>query len=560
MSLHRNFLLNIALALPLLTTPVFAVGKDNSLPTAGVSTEFVFKYLLGEIAGQRGDPMLAGNLFLELAKSSRDPLLADRATRAALYANQLQFALRAGGLWTELAPDSVEANQTVAQLLVAMGKLNDTKPYLQRLLAKKDARANGFLYLNGLLSRTSDKTAALRLVQELAKPYPELPEAHFSVAHAAWNARKNDLALDELRAADQARPGWEIAALLRGQVLQRKSVNDALTFYQEFLGQYPAANDVRLTYAKLLVNDKRFEPAREQFITLAEAASGNPEIFVVVGLLSFQTGDYEQAQNYLHNALSLGFRDDDQIHLYLGQTAERLQNDDQAMDWYQRVRRGDHYLDAQLHIVSLLARQNQLPQARALLHGLTDLNSEQQMIVLQTEANLLVQAKDYRGAFDLLGKAVASLPNSAELIYDYAMAAERMQHFDIMEHELRKLIILKPEFAQAYNALGYALADRNERLEEANKLIEKALTLSPDDYFILDSMGWVQYRLGRLDKAADYLRRAYTVQTDPEIAAHLGEVLWQQGDRDEALKTWEESLKDHPDSEVLLNVTKKFKQ
>src|ERR1017187_4706463 len=167
MSLHRKILLTIAFALALLMAlPAFAVGKDNALPIAGASTEFVFKYLIGEIAAQRGDPVLAGNLFLELAKSSRDPRLAERATRAALYANQLQLALRAGSLWAELAQNSVEANQTITQLLVTMGKLNDAKPYMQKLLAAEDTRANGFLYLNGLFSHTSDKTAVLRLVQE----------------------------------------------------------------------------------------------------------------------------------------------------------------------------------------------------------------------------------------------------------------------------------------------------------------------------------------------------------------------------------------------------------
>ena len=146
------------------------------------------------------------------------------------------------------------------------------------------------------------------------------------------------------------------------------------------------------------------------------------------------------------------------------------------------------------------------------------------------------------------------------MIYDFAMLAEKVQRFDVMEQQLRKLILLKPDFAQAYNALGYTLADRNERLDEAANLIEKALELSPNDHYILDSMGWVQYRMGMLEEAADYLRRAYSEQTDPEIAAHLGEVLWQQGKHAEAVKTWEEALRAHPDNEVLINTTKKFRQ
>jgi tetratricopeptide (TPR) repeat protein len=173
---------------------------------------------------------------------------------------------------------------------------------------------------------------------------------------------------------------------------------------------------------------------------------------------------------------------------------------------------------------------------------------------------LLVQAKRPQEAFDLLRETVETLPNSPDLIYDYAMVAERVQRFDVMEHELNKLILLKPDMGHAYNALGYSLADRNERLDEAQTLIEKALALNPSDYFILDSMGWLKYRRGQLSQALDYLKRAYAVQPDPEIAAHLGEVLWQQGNREEAIKTWENALHEHPDNEVLLNTSKKFQK
>jgi Flp pilus assembly protein TadD len=194
-----------------------------------------------------------------------------------------------------------------------------------------------------------------------------------------------------------------------------------------------------------------------------------------------------------------------------------------------------------------------------MLDDLEGMNNEQLALVLQAEASLLGQAKRYDEAYDLLDKAVQTLPSSPEIIYDYAMAAERLNRLDVTERELRKLIKIKPDFAQAYNALGYSLADRNVKLEEARTLIEKALTLSPNDHFILDSMGWVEYRLGKLEQAVDYLRRAYTTQTDPEIAAHLGEVLWKQGNQDEAKQILEEALRTHPDSEVLINTTKKFK-
>jgi tetratricopeptide (TPR) repeat protein len=427
------------------------------------------------------------------------------------------------------------------------------------LLAPEATRANGFLYLNTLLGRQDDKNVVLKLVQDLAKPYPNLAEAHFTVAHFAWAAGKTDLATSELATAEKLHPGWEPAAQLQGQILFAQSAEATMAFYRKFLTQYPKANDVRLALARLLVNERRFEEARAEFVKLVQIAPNNPEIMVVVGLLSFQANDYTQAENYFQQALKQGFKDQEQVYLYLGQVAEKQKHDDQALTWYNKVEPGEHYLDAKMSIANLTSRTKGIDAAIKMLDELQDLNAEQQVLVLQAEANLLVQVKKYEEAYNLLDNAMNTMPNTPELVYDHAMAAERLQRLDVMELELRRLIQIKPDFAQAYNALGYSLADHNMRLDEARSLIEKALALSPNDYFILDSMGWVQYRLGKLDKAADYLRRAYTAQTDPEIAAHLGEVLWQQGKHDEAVKTWEEALREHPDNESLLNTTKKFK-
>jgi tetratricopeptide (TPR) repeat protein len=309
----------------------------------------------------------------------------------------------------------------------------------------------------------------------------------------------------------------------------------------------------------MLVNQKRLGEAKPEFVKLAQASKGNPEILIVVGLLSFQGKDYVEAEQYFQQALATDFKDKDQVYLYLGQTAEKQKKDDQALGWYNKIQPGERYLDAKLNIANVIARTKSTDEAIKILDDLSDLNNEQLVLVVQAQANFLVQAKRHQEAFDILDKAVKNLPNTPGIIYDYAMAAEKLGYLDIVERELRKLIQIKPDFAQAYNALGYSLADHNVKLEEARKLIEKALELSPNDHFILDSMGWVQYRLGKLDKAVDYLRRAYTTQTDPEIAAHLGEVLWQQGKRDEALQILEEALRDHPDNEVLQSTSKKFK-
>jgi tetratricopeptide (TPR) repeat protein len=308
----------------------------------------------------------------------------------------------------------------------------------------------------------------------------------------------------------------------------------------------------------LLVNQKRFDEAKKEFVKLASASKENPEILVVVGLLSFQSGAHKEADAYFLDALNSDYADKDQVYLYLGHSAEKQGQDQSALDWYGKIQPGERYLDAKLNIAYVLSRTQGADASIQTLKSLDGLHSTQQATVNQAIASLLTQAKRDAEAYAILQETVSNLPNTPDLIYDFAMAAERMQKLDVMEHELRKLIKLKPDFAAAYNALGYSFADRNINLPEAYSLIEKALLLRPNDHYIMDSMGWVYYRMGSLDKALDYLQKAYSTQTDPEIAAHLGEVLWQRGQRDEAIKTWEEALQSHPDNEILLNTSKRF--
>jgi tetratricopeptide (TPR) repeat protein len=216
-------------------------------------------------------------------------------------------------------------------------------------------------------------------------------------------------------------------------------------------------------------------------------------------------------------------------------------------------------LEAQVNIATAMARGGKVDLAIDKLDSLDNLNTQQQIIVIQTEAALLVKAGRHQEAFDLLDKAVKNLPNTADLVYDYALAAERLKKFDLMEAELRKTIKDMPNFAAAYNALGYSFADRNIKLNEALSLIEKALSLSPNDHYILDSLGWVHFRKGNLNKALDYLQQAYQYNADPEIAAHLSEVLWQQGKQDQANVVLNEALRNYPDNELLKTTRSKLK-
>ena len=519
-----------------------------------------YKYLLGEIAGQRGDVTLASQLFLDLAKQTRDARLAERAAKAAAYANQPGIALQAATLWVELDPASLEAQQASSQLLVASGNLKQAKPHIQQLLSRVETRANGFLYLNTLLANQKDKNEVLESIKEFAASYQTLPEARLALAQAAINADNNAFAKTELQAADNLRPGWEIAAQLQGQMLFKESPSKAIAFYQDFLKKYPKASEVRMTYAKTLVNQKRHAEAKPEFLKLVEDSKGSPEISAVVGLLSLESNDYSDADKYFERALASGFKEPDQLYIYLGRSAERQKNDAKALTWYDKIQpNSERFLEGRLSAANVIARTKNVDAAITMLDNVDELTPEQQIVVIQTQANMLGQAKRHQESFDLMGTAVKNTPNSPELIYDYAMAAERLGKLDVMETELRKVIRLKPDFAAAYNALGYSFADRNIKLDEAQTLIETALKLQPNDHYMLDSLGWVHYRLGNLALAVENLRKAYEMQADPEIAAHLGEVLWKQGQQEEAKKIWGLALKEHPSNDLLVATAKKFK-
>lgn len=540
------------------TTSPTANASSNA-PNVGLNADFVYKYLVGEVAGQRGNAGLAGMVFLDLAKQNKDARLAERAAKAALYSNDGSTAAEAVKLWAELEPNSIEAQQAIMQILVSQGKLLEAKPYLEKLLTKEETRANGFLYLNGLFSRSADKALVFNMMQDLANPYPSVAEAHFSVAHAAWAAGQEDIALSEVVIAETNKPGWEPAAILHGNILMQQSPQKAVSFYQNYLDKYPESNEVRLNYARGLVALKQIPQAKAEFVKLADYAKNSPEILVIIGLLAAESNEVTEAEKYFKQALNNQVKDTDRVHLYLGQLAEKQKNDVEALAQYQQIKPGDLYLEAKLNIASVTARVKSPDEALKQLDALKDLHAQQQSVVNHFKSNILIKAKREPEAYALLEKTVNTLPNTPELIYDFAMSAERMKKLDVMEKQLRKLILIKPDYAAAYNALGYSFADRNTKLIEAKSLIEKALELSPDDHYILDSMAWVHYRLGNLQEAESLLKQAYATQADPEIAAHLGEVLWKQGKQDEAIKTIEEALQQSPDNESLLNTSKKIK-
>ncbi|MDP1532865.1 MAG: tetratricopeptide repeat protein [Rubrivivax sp.] len=526
-----------------------------ALPKQPLTPDLLFKFLVAEVAGQRGAIGVAQSTYLDLARQTQDPRVARRAVEVSMFARNQPGALEAARLWAASDADSERARQTLAALLLSEGQMEEVEPILRTMLQSNTA--NGFLHLSALMGKLRDTQAALALVERLAADHPSLPEAQFAIAQAAAAAGRFDTALAALERADALRPGWEPAALRRAQLLGKTSNADAIHFMRDFLVRHPNARDVRLGYARALVNANQFADARTEFTRLTTDFPQNAEISLAAGLLSFQMGDHAAARDLLTRTLEFSPRDADIVQYYLGQVAEQMKQPEVALAHYDEVKSGNYLVPARVRQAALLARAGRSDEARALLAATRGENDAQSVRLIQAQAELLRESKASEAVYEMLSEGLKRYPDSADLLYDRAMAAEKLGKLDVLEADLRRVIVLRPDDAQAYNALGYTLADRTDRLAEAIVLLDKALALAPEDPFILDSVGWAQYRSGNLARAQEYLERAYKARPDPEIAAHLGEVLWARGQRDEAGKLWQSSLHVHPQNELLLETLRR---
>ena len=539
--------------------PAAETQAAGQLPQGDLSEQHLYSFLLGEIAAQRGNGALAAKTYLDLARETRDPRVARRAVELATLARAQDVALDAAKLWQETAPESPQALRTVTAMLVSARRVDDAAPFLAKLLQGPGAAAGGFMQLSQLLAQNPDKDANLRVVRKLVESHPGVPEAHFALAQAALAAKDEPLALLELTRTSTLKPDWDLAVIFEAQILRRRSPAEAIQRLGAFLDKYPKARDARMNYARLLVAEKRYPEARKEFEQLLSLHKDDSEAIYGVGLLAMQAKDYATAEANLTKLLEVGFRDPNGLRFTLAQIAEEQKDWPRAIGWYDSIRRGEHAIQARMRTAGVLSKQGKIEEARSYLRAVNAGEGERIQLLI-AEAQLLREANRPAEAFDLLASALEANPKQPELLYDYALTAEKVNRIDLLESNLRTLIDLKPDHAHAHNALGYSLADRNERLPEARKLIERALELAPEDFYIMDSLGWVLYRLGDLNAAAQQLRRAWSGRPDGEIGAHLGEVLWVLGERAEAESIWREALEASPDNHTLQKTIQRLRK
>lgn len=569
--------LALALSLPALAAgkTVPAKKRAPAVPAASVATPVlprpgdaqyadqfglgVYQVLLAEIALQRGDLELATKAYSDLALRTREPKILERTVEVAGFARRFDLALETSRLWLEVEPGSARAQQLMTSVMIMANKLDELAPNLIRMIeSDKASIGDNLLGLNRMFARNQDRQAVFRLIEKVCRSFFGIAEAHYAVAMAASSASAFERALAETRRALELRPDWEMAALLQAQLLSRTSPSEAVSFLQGFVERNPKARDAQLNLARGLVGEKRFPEAKYHFDQLLQSFPNNPEVVYPAAILALQQNDRALAETHFKHLVTLNMQDKSTPYFYLGQIAEENKRNEDALAYYAQVGPGERYMPAQMRRAHLLADMGQLDAARRQLSTAKATTPEDKVQLVIAEAGLLREAKQPQAAFDLLEKALAGQPDDPDFLYETALFAERLGRMDVLETNLRKLIVLRPDNAQAYNALGYSYADRNINLPEARDLIEKALQLTPNDPFILDSLGWVQYRQGDLAGALVSLESAYAKRDDPEVAAHLAEVLWALGRTQDARRTLREAQQKYPANELLADAVKKF--
>lgn len=545
------------------STPPAAVEPppppEPPLPNVNLTEDLLYEILISEVAQQRGYSDLALEGMTDAANQTRDPRLARRASQFALESSNTQRGVEAFRLWEALEPTSIVPARLLSSTLLRGGKIEEATTEFSKVLAQDSAHADEiFLQIEPLVLAYPDKAAGLQLMQTLAKPYPKVAEAHWAVAQLARAAGAFELALSSAQQSSALRPEWSRPIILEAELHQKQSPQAGLDVLREYLKKYPKARDVRILYARLLLDQKQYPLARAEFQQLAADVPDNAELAFAIALISLQMNDLKGAETQLQQALAAGKKDPATVHYYLAQLSEANKAPEEAIAHYREVKDGEYLLNAQMRIAYLLSKQGKLAEARDHLHQIKPENNQQRVQIVQVEAQLLRDAKQVPEAHQILAQQLAKLPNNPDLLYDTAMLADTLGKYDESEKHLRKLMQLQPKRAHAYNALGYSLLDRNLRIPEAMSLVEKANHLAPDDIAIMDSMGWGYYRSGKLDESIKWLKRAFASNPDPEIAAHLGEVLWMHGDKDEARKIWQDSLKANPSNSLLEAVIKKL--
>ncbi len=561
--------------------PAVQSAAIESAPAAtpaasALDSELFYRLLIGEITARDGDTSAGFALILDSARKTNDVLLYQRATDLALQSRAGDAALQAALAWKQAFPGSSDANRYVLQILIALNRINDTLEPLKSGLAllPVNERSLAISAVPRAYARVGDKKLATTVVEEALATYVINP----ITSVAAWTTigRMRLASGDTTGALDAAKKGASVNPLAEGPVLvalevMGPKVAGAEDLVKSYLASEKPLTEIRMGYARALIDDARLSEAVAQLKLVNTEKPEFAPAWLVLGSLQLQDMLLAPAQASLERYVALSLKAKEavetdepdrgltQAYLSLAQIAEKRKDFAGAEAWIGKIENAGEMIQVQTRRASILATQGKLTQGQELIRSLPERNPGDARQKLLAEIALLRDVKQYKLAYELLAKAAVSYPQDSDVLYDQAMMAEKLGQMAEMERLLRKVIELKPESYNAYNALGYSFADRKMRLPEAKQLIQKALEFAPTDPFIRDSLGWVEFRLGNLAEASQILAAAFKAKPNAEIAAHYGEVLWEQGERDKALAMWREGMLLEPENETLLETIKRLK-
>jgi tetratricopeptide (TPR) repeat protein len=548
--------------------------EEASIPTSVLDAQLFYQLLIGELSAGAGEPAPAVSLILDAAQKTNDVQLYQRATELALQSRSGEAALQAARAWKNAHPTSIEASRYMLQILLALNRVTQTAEPLKALLDLTPAieRPQTLTAVPRLYARVGDKKLAAAVAEEALAAY--FSQAETAAPAWAMAARLRLAAGDMAGALEAARRGHAADAQAEVPIIVALELMDpkrpqAETLVRKYLATATTpVPELRMAYVRSLLNAERFQDALAQLQSLTQEVPEFAQAWLVFGSLQLQENKNVMAETSLQKYVGLAEKQapsDDrtrglaQAFFALAQIAEKRKDLAAADAWLKRIESPEVLMQAQLRRAMLLGQQGKLPAAVQLIRELPELKQGDVRSKLMAEVTLLKEFKQYPQAYELVAQALAQSPEDSDLMYEHALTAEKLGRLDEMEQLLRRVISLKPDYQAAYNALGYSLADRNMRLPEAKELIQKAVALAPTDPFIRDSLGWVEFRLGNRAEALRLLESAFKARPDPEIAAHLGEVLWGMGQRERALAIWREGQRLNPENQTLLETLKRLR-
>lgn len=556
-SVSRTALLALALAVsacarsPVAPTPTPPAAKADTAPLARTySPDSLANLLVAEVAAQRNIYGVTLGYYAEEARITGDPTVAEQAARLAAYLEDPLLASEMGELWLAGADDSRAARELLALSYIEQGETDKAAAQIDALMAERPREA-----LVSLVSqaRNLDEDGNARLLAalgSLTEHYPDQAPLWYARALHLEMEQQPELALEACNRAIRLDSAHEDSLLLKARLLyELDRREEGLAFLGKTLRKHPDAKRVRVLYVRLLLEDGRRREASKQLAELNARYPDDRDLRLSLALVALENDNDAEAIATLEDLLDQGYRSDE-IHMYLAHIAERSGNPQDAVEHYMSVQ-GDTQLRARVQAARLMHDEGLDAEARALMRDLRDQHPDQMPTLYAAEADMLRLAGHPEKAVALLSEALNELPDNTELLYARAMVAETIDNIDQLEADLTRILELKPGDATALNALGYTLVDHNRRIDEAATYIEAAYAARPNDPAIIDSLGWLRYRQGRLDEALKLLEQAYEMFPDQEVAAHLGEVLWQLGQQDEARRIWRDGLENTPDSTAI---------